>query len=461
MMFEISELIRYLPTIVKPTFRPTFSAKLKWTFLALAIYFILGLIPVYGIHPIALERFKFFELVLGAKMGTLLTLGIGPIVTSGIILQLLVGSKIIDWKLDEEEDRRKFQSWSKFLAFLFVFLEAIGLVVGGVLPVEGNIWIFSMVILQIALGGIVIILLDELVSKWGLGSGVSLFILAGVASTLFISLFSPFAVIQYRVDDRIVTKVSLPSLENLPSGYLWRSLFSLIKGDFISFLTFLIPVLSTFLIFLFVSYIQLVGVEVPLSFGGLRGFGRSWELKLLYTNVIPLILASALIANLQLISGAVGSSEFNSIIFFISPPRYLVEQIISGLIIPVEILRAITYTFFIIILATLFSYVWILTSGMDPKSVAESLESFGMQIPGFRMKTQVMENVLRRYIPSLAIWSGIFIGLLAALADLGSVVGSGTGMLLAVMITYNYYEIIKREMKESESPSYLRKFLGE
>jgi len=70
-MFSIYDLITYLPTVAKPTFRPSFNSKLKWTFLALSIYFLLGLIPIYGIHPMALERFKFFELVLGAKFGTL------------------------------------------------------------------------------------------------------------------------------------------------------------------------------------------------------------------------------------------------------------------------------------------------------------------------------------------------------------------------------------------------------
>ena len=460
-MFSIYDLITYLPTVAKPTFRPSFNSKLKWTFLALSIYFLLGLIPIYGVHPIALERFKFFELVLGAKFGTLTTLGIGPIVTSGIILQLLVGSKIIDWKLDEEADRKKFQAWSKTLAFLFVLLEAIGMVLGGVLPVYGGIGVLSAVILQLAIGGILIILLDELVSKWGMGSGISLFIVAGVASSLFISLFSPFAVYQYSVNGRIVTKVGLPSFENPPAGYLWKSIFSLVKGDISSFLMYFLPIISTFLIFLFVCYIQLVGVEIPLSFASLRGFGRSWELKLMYTNVIPLILASALIANLQLVSNMAKSSEFNSVIFFLSPPQNFLQQLVSGIIIPIEVLRAITYTIFITILATIFSYIWVLTSGMDARSVAEQLESFGMQIPGFRMRSQIMENVLDKYIPSLAIWSGILIGLLASMANLLGTIGRGTGILLAVMIIYNYYEIMKREMKESEAPSYIKRFLGE
>ena len=438
---NIEKVCEYLPTIEKPTYRPGFNARLKWTFAALVIYFVLALIPAYGIHPATFEQFRFFEIILGAKFGSIMTLGVGPIVTAGIILQLLVGSKIIEWRMDREEDRKKFQLWNRFLAVLFCFLEAAAFVLGGAIPVAGGALMASFVILQLAFGGLIVILIDDLVSKWGFGSGVSLIIAAGVGSSIFIAMFSPFAIYQYQAGEQIVTKVGLPSFENPPVGYFWKSLISLFSFDFYSFLTFFAPILATFVVLLVVVYVQDIGVEIPISFAALRGFTRSWELKLLYTSVIPIILTAALVANLRLIANLSGSEQFNSIVFFISPPRPLLEQILTGTLIPIEVLRAFTYTIFLMVFATIFSYFWMQTSGMDPRSVAEQIESFGLQIPGFRKSAKIIESVLNRYIPSLAILSGILIGLLAALADLTGAIGSGTGILLAAMIVYNYYEI--------------------
>lgn len=458
MRVPIEKIVSYLPSIEKPTYAPSFKTKFKWTVLALMIYFIFSLIPIYGIHPATFERFKFFELVLGAKFGSLMTLGIGPIVTSGIILQLLVGSKIIDWKMDDEEDRRKFQHWSKFLAITFCFLQATILILGRALPVTGTLNAV-LAIVQLALGGIIIVLLDELVAKWGLGSGISLIILAGVGSSIFISLFSPFAVYQYSVDGRVVTKVGLPSLENPPIGYFWRCLLSLIGGDMRSFVLFLVPILSTLIVFLVVIYVQDVGVRIPLGFAMMRGFERAWELKLLYTNVIPIILTSALIANFQLLVGATKIEALNSAVYFISPPTNLLHQVISGVVIPLEVLRAYSYTLFLVFFATIFSYFWMNTSGMDPESISEQLGYMGLQIPGFRRDPRTLQSVLKKYIPSLAILSGMIIGLLAALAEITGAIGSGTGILLGVMIANNYYEILKRERSE-EMPPWIRRFLG-
>jgi preprotein translocase subunit SecY len=340
----------------------------------------------------------------------------------------------------------------------FAFLEAIAFVLGGAILTAGNSLLTLFVIFQLALGGIIVILIDELVSKWGLGSGVSLIIAAGVGSSIFIALFSPFAVYQYEANGRTLTTIGIPTFENPPVGFVWRSLFSLIQADLSSFLIFLAPILATLLVFLIVIYVQNVGVEIPLTFAALRGFGRAWELKLLYTSVIPIILTSALLANLNLMANLSGSPEALSIMYFLSPPKSLLEQIFGGEFQTIEFLRALTYTTFLISFATLFSYFWANTAGMDPKSVAEQIEAIGMQIPGFRKSSRIMESVLSRYIPALAILSGIFIGLLAALADLTGAIGSGTGILLLVMIVYNYYEIFSRESLE-EMPWFIRNFL--
>ncbi|MEM7825637.1 MAG: preprotein translocase subunit SecY, partial [Candidatus Aenigmatarchaeota archaeon] len=187
-MVAIEKITRFLPAVQKPTYKQSFNKRITWTLVALVLYLALSHITVYGIGKTPqLEALTQIQTLLGAKFGSLLTLGIGPIVTSGIILQLLVGSKIINWDTTKPEGREKFQAWSKFLAVLFCFLEAIAFVMAGSIPIVGGLGIYIFVILQLAAGGIIVILLDELVSKWGFGSGVSLFIAAGVATQIIIN----------------------------------------------------------------------------------------------------------------------------------------------------------------------------------------------------------------------------------------------------------------------------------
>jgi preprotein translocase subunit SecY len=455
----VDKTVEYIPSVERPTFQPSFTLRLKWTLAALLIYFVLAFIPVYGIEPKSYSQYRFFEIVLGAKFGSIMTLGTGPIVTSGIILQLLVGSKILNWNLSDPEDRKKFQSWSKFLAFLFAFVEAAAFVLGGALPVRAS-YLIPFVILQIAFGGILVILIDDLVSKWGFGSGVSLIIAAGVANSLIISLFSPFALYEVITPTGTELKVGLPSLENPPVGLVWRTIVSLITSNYELFILSFLPIIATLIVFLIITYVQDISVDIPLTFTALRGFGRTWGLKLLYTSVIPIILTSALVANLNLIAQMTQNELISSTIYFLTSPTNFLENLFLGKLNSLEIVRAITYTLLLCLLAAMFSYFWMNTSGMDPKSVAEQIAGIRMQIPGFRSNVRVIESVLNKYIPTLAILGGLLMGLLAALADLTGAVGSGTGILLLVMIIYNYYEILSRERLE-EAPSFIRKFLGE
>ncbi len=509
----IEKIGRFLPTIEKPTYRQSLNKRLAWTGIALIIYLICSYITIYGIERRTYEQFRFFELVLGSKFGSLMTLGIGPIVTAGILLQLLVGSKIINWDMSKEEDRKKYQTWNKFLSIILCFVTATGYVVAGTLgEIKGGTLTFLFVIFQLALGGLLVILLDELVSKWGVGSGVSLFIAVGVCSSIMIRTLSPF---------------SDPYDTNMPAGLLWKFFANIFSGNNLKAIMSILPLISTITVFLIVVYIQGIRIEIPLSFAALRGFGRVWDLKLLYTSNIPVILTAALLANIQLISrigltqtpeglscGLLGCYNqagvpVSGLIFYLSSPSVLeiqvlmllvgfflfvgfliskflikgktllisLNSILFGIIASIILINSfpslfsfenlvhylpsfLTYTIFMVLGASIFSIFWVSTSGMDAASVAEQLESIGMQIPGYRADKKSMEKVLNRYIPTLAFLGGALVGLLAAFADFTGALGSGTGILLTVMIIYNYYEILSAENLEEAHPL-IRKIIGE
>jgi preprotein translocase subunit SecY len=239
-----------------------------------------------------------------------------------------------------------------------------------------------------------------------------------------------------------------------------------------------LPLISTAIVFILVVYVQDVQIEIPLSFATMRGFGRSWGLKLLYTSNIPVILTAALVANMQLFAhmgvtidatgqscGLLGcfdsqNNPVSGIVYYLTSPKNLLGDIISASITTPEMIRAFTYTAFMSVFAMIFSIFWVSTSGMDAASVSNQIESIGMQIPGYRRDKGVMAGVLNRYIPQLAVIGGLLVGLLASFADFTGALGTGTGMLLTVMIVYNYYEELSAQRLEEAHPL-VRKLFGE
>ena len=80
--------------------------KVMWTILALMIYLIASKIPLYGIeHVVGDDPMLWTRLIMASNRGTLMELGIGPIVTAGMVVQLLVGAKIISVDQKNKEDK--------------------------------------------------------------------------------------------------------------------------------------------------------------------------------------------------------------------------------------------------------------------------------------------------------------------------------------------------------------------
>ncbi len=124
-----------------------------------------------------------------------------------------------------------------------------------------------------------------------------------------------------------------------------------------------------------------------------------------------------------------------------------------------NIIRIFVYAGLMIGGAVIFSIFWVSSAGMDAHSVAKQIQSTGMQIPGYRRDIRIIERVLNRYIPSLAVLGGAAVGALAAYADFTLALGTGTGILLATMIIFNLYEEIAMQHMEDMHPA-IRRFMG-
>jgi len=448
-------ILKNLPEVIGPTEKKlSFNVKLKWTLIILGGFFILSNISLYGLANNALERFEYLAIIMGTSFGSIISLGIGPIVMASIILQLLVGSKILNIDTSTTEGKRFFQGIQKLLVFFFILIEAIVYVsMKGLEAVPGYGFI---VIFQLILGGLVILFMDELCNKWGFGSGVSLFIAAGVGWRLITSAFGFLG----------------------PQGNLQ------ISGKFIVFITSLLnqnpqaamwafaAIFSTIVLFLVIVWAQSLKIEIPLSYNRLRGYGVKWPLQFFYTSVIPVILTAALIANLQLFGGIaqnwighptilgniVNGHAESGFLYWISSTN-IVERIIQGSWEWKLLIQTIGHILFFVIFTAIFSLFWVKTSGMDASNQAQKILQSGLQIPGFRKDERILQSILSRYILPLTIMGGIAIGFLAALANvLGTLVG-GTALLLGIMIAFQFYQNIAQQHAMDMNPS-LRKVMG-
>ncbi|MGQ9507253.1 MAG: preprotein translocase subunit SecY, partial [Candidatus Bathycorpusculaceae bacterium] len=174
-------IARVIPEIKAPERRVRFNEKIFWTAIVLVIYLIMSEVPLYGIPTATQESFSALRIIWASHRGTLMELGIGPIVTAGLILQLLVGSGMIECDMSRPEDRALFTTASKVFSIILTGVQAFAYMVSGMYSVPSAA-IAIIVFLQLLSSGIIILLMDELVQKgWGLGSGISLFIMAGVA----------------------------------------------------------------------------------------------------------------------------------------------------------------------------------------------------------------------------------------------------------------------------------------
>lgn len=458
----LKSILQHLPEVKKPSEKKvSFNTKLKWTLIILGLFFVLYNIPLHGLSANSLERFQFLAVVLGTDFGSIISLGIGPIVMASIILQLLVGSGIVSIDTKTEEGKRYFQGIQKLGVMFFIVFEAvIYVLLGGLQAVPGYA---LLVIIQLILGGLAIMFMDEVMSKWGFGSGVSLFILAGVALQVFIGLFQFIG----PTGENCLVDFSNTAC----AGKVLVIIQSIINGVPQEALLAITVIITTALIFFTAVWAQGLKIEIPLSFDRVRGYGVKWPLAFFYASNIPVILVAALVANVQLFAGLIetklghatilggfSSGQAVSGLAFWLGHTNLVEAIIRGTVSTPLIVQSVIHILFYVVFATIFSVFWVKTSGMDPGAQARNIMGSGLQIPGFRKDERILESVLGRYILPLTIMGGMAIGLLAAVADILGALTAGTSILLAVMIVYQLYQNIAQQHAVDMHPS-LRKFV--
>lgn len=469
---RMEPLLAAMPTVKSPEGHVHFKNKLIWTAGILILYFVLTNIPLFGLDPGSQDIFFYWRALLAGSNGSLIQLGIGPIVTASIVLQLLKGADLFHIDTSDQRGQILYMGLQKLLIFVMIIIEAAPNLIGGFLRPDpiiadmffgGNLFLVSVLIfLQVCLGGLLIVFMDEVVTKWGIGSGVGLFIIAGISEAI-INGFINWA----------------PVTDQYPVGFFPRLAAVLMDGaNFLQYMsTDMIAFVTTIAIFLVIVYVESTRIEIPMAHAQVRGARARFPVKLIYASVLPMILVRVLQANIQMIGLFLsnvgitifglfeGATPLNGVMWFLAPingPSDWMWWAYDLGHAPWEVLiRMGIDILFVVVGGAVFALFWIKTAGMDSKDVARQIQLSGMSIPGYRRNPQVLEKYLDRYIPRVTVIGGVFIGVLSVFANLFGVIGavSGTGLLLTVSITYRLYEEIASQQIMEMYP-FMRTFFG-
>ena len=455
---SIKAVSKYIPQVEKPKKKISLTEKFVWSGIALFAYLIMGQIPLYGVtSDPKFDFLAFARVIFAAQQGTLLELGIGPIVTAGLLMQLLKGSELVKLNFKNPDDRSLFTSATKIVTIIVIVAEGslYGTSVYGHLVARPEF--IPILIGQLIGASIIVMLLDEMVQKgWGLGSGISLFIMAGVAQGIFWAVFSPVpaqdgpvGVLPFTIDAAI-------------NGHVGDAFFR--SGQLPSIFGLII----TAIVLLILIYVQGIHIDIPIVSTKYRGFTAVYPIKLLYTSNIPVILSSALLAN-AVFMGKMLWANYNpqndnpifnylaqydpstpqtptgGLLYYVTSPRSLDTA-------AQDPVRALVYIVFLTTIVTIFGRLWVELGGLSAKSAAKNLLDADVQVPGFRRSEGSVQVLLNKYIPSVTILGGIVIGLLASCSDVLNVFGSGIGILLMVDILVNYHNLLVKEQVDIHMP---------
>src|SRR3990170_4972226 len=418
-------LARFFPAIKAPDKKVAFNEKIFWTAIALILYFIMAQVPLYGVGQAGLnDPLGSLRVIFASNRGTLMELGIGPIVTAGLILQVLAGSKMVKVDMKDPEDRSLFTSASKILSVVMTLFEASAFILGG------------------SYGTLAVTTWWDSVAPMG-----------PMSDGKFLGAIIAFG--QGLIGREDITSIFYRQ-QGLP--------------DMVAFLT----TLGAFAILIYFNGMR---VNIPVSYARYRGFRGTFPLKLFYVSNIPVIFAAALFGNIYFITQILwqryNSSNSNfwfnllgtyaiqgnqyqptgGLVYYVVPPQNLTLVIEDPM-------RALIYAVLFVVACVFFAVTWVEVGGMDAKTVSKQLLDSGMQIEGFRRSEVPIRQLLQRYIPTVTIVGAILIGVIAASADFLGAFGSGTGILLTVGIIEQYYKIFVRERITEIYPA-ARGFLGE
>jgi protein transport protein SEC61 subunit alpha len=452
----VEPFLQLLPEVEIPERKLPFRDRCLWTMAIVFIFMVGCQMPIYGAEKAKSSDAVFFMSgLMTSNHGSLMELGISPMITSGLVFRLLAGNRMIDMNHNIKKDRLLFQGAQKFFALLFTLIHAIMYVMAGMYgPIStigsGN---YILIIFQLFMGGYVLLMMDEVMSKgYGFGSGLSLYIVISACRNIIWYSFSPMTSSIGNGKEREGAVVAFFHLIGSRSDKL-RAIYDAFCRDHLPNLS---QFIITIIVFGLVVYVQQFRLDLPIISHKYRGSAANYPIKLLYTSNMPLIFKTTLISNLYFISKMFYSYFPNNFLIQLlgcwddevtNKPTWGLVWLITS---PKGLWGALTsphqtlcYVVFTLLSCTWFAMTWIEISGSSPKDVTRQFSAQNIAFKGYRESGTL--SVLRKYIPLAGGVGGLFVGCLTIVADVFGALGGGTAILLAVTMVFQYYEMFAKE----------------
>ena len=461
----VQPFLAFLPEVGEADRKVPFKEKVLWTSLVLFCFLVCSQIPLYGIAPNETQDpFYWSRVVMASNRGTLMELGISPIVTSGLVMQLLAGVKILEVDMSNKAEKQLFTGAQKIVGMFITVGQGFFYIYSGMYGNLEDIGYGNAVLLlvQLCFAGVLVMVWDELLQNgYGLGSGISLFIATNICESIIWRSFSPTTV---QTASGTQFEGAVIALFHL---LLTRTdkVRALKEAFYRQNLPNIVNLIATVIVFGVVIFFQGFRVDLPVKHARQKGASGTYPIKLFYTSNMPIILQSALISNFFFISQMLYKQWGGNLLINMVGTWQVVEGSFTGHSIPVsgiayylsapvsfaemfrDPLHTIVYLVFVLGSCALFSRTWIEVSGSGPKDVAKQLKDQQMVMRGHREGS--LKKQLNRYIPTAAAFGGLCIGLLSVFSDFMGAIGSGTGILMAVGIIYQYFELFSKEAAET------------
>jgi preprotein translocase subunit SecY len=396
---------------------------------SLVVFRLLSVIPIPGVDAIKLQNFinnnqfvGVLNIFSGGGLSTLsiIMLGVGPYITSSIIMQLLT---IMSPRLkamyqeDGEIGRKKFTQLSRMITIPLAIVQGLALLV--LLRRQGimtDLSIFGLVtnLSVVVAGSMLIMWIGELVSEFGIGNGVSLIIFAGIVANI------PKEVSQF---------LFTFSMSNLPVYILFLAVGLLIVAGVVVVTEAERPVPVTYAK-------QVRGDHVS---GGTQTY---LPIRVNQAGVIPIIFALSILLFPQMIGTALAGMTNGTLL-----------AISRGLLWFVG--NTWLYSLFYFIFVFLFTYFYTAVT-FDPQQVATNLQKNGAFVPGIRPGEATREYI-SKILNRTTMMGAVFLGVIAVLPlIIKAVTGitafaiGGTALLIVVSVVLDLIKKTEAQLSMRE-----------
>jgi preprotein translocase subunit SecY len=408
---------------------PIMRTRIGFTVGALVLFRALATIPIPGVDILALKNlltssqfFGFLNIFSGGGLSNLsiVMLGVGPFITASIVIQLLT-MMFPSWKamLHEEGEagRMKLSNYSRLLSVPLALVSSVGflslLQSQNILP-QITLFDFTLNVIIISAGSILLMWIGELISEFGIGNGVSLIIFSGIVAVLptnisqFLAAYNPAEIPIY-----------------------------------------LIAVVVGIIVIAGVVFITEAERSVPVTYAkqvrGNKVYGGSstyLPLRLNQAGVIPIIFALSILLFPQIIATALTRVSIPMIVDIATWATIFLNN---------PWVHGVSY----FVLVVLFTYFYTAVT-FDPKLISENLQRSGAFIPGVRPGEHTRDH-LAAIVTRITLVGALFLGTIAILpllmqtftANKNLAIG-GTALLIVVSVVLDLLKKVDAQVAMRE-----------